>query len=92
MKIKDKKIIVSFDYNVGLKTRDGKPLSHFEIAGEDKKFVPAIAEINNDQIIVSCDKIKNPVAVRYGWSDIAEPNLCNNANLPASSFRTDDWE
>ena len=92
MKINDNKIIVSFDYNVGLKTRDGKPLSHFEIAGEDKKFFPAVAEINNDQIIVSCDKIKNPVAVRYGWSDIAEPNLCNNANLPASSFRTDDWE
>jgi len=88
MKVENNEIILSFDYADGLKTRDGKKPSHFEIAGKDKKFYPAFAEINNNKILVSADKIKKPVAVRYGWSDTAEPNLCNGAGLPASSFRT----
>jgi len=92
MKIDGDKIILSFDYAEGLKTRDGQQPSHFEIAGKDKKFYPAKAEIINNKVVVSNEKIKNPVAVRYGWSDIAEPNLCNKENLPASSFRTDDWK
>ena len=86
------KIIVSFDYAKGLKTRDGKPLSYFKIAGKDRKFYPATAEIINDKIEVSSDKVKNPVAVRFAWSNTAQPNLCNCAGLPASSFRTDEWE
>jgi sialate O-acetylesterase len=31
------------------------------------------------------------VAVRFGWNQIAEPNLSNKAGLPASPFRTDRW-
>ena len=92
MEIDGNKIILYFDYSRGLKTRDGKALSYFEIAGKDKKFVPAIAKIKNNEIIVTAKEIIEPVAVRYGWSDIAEPNLCNGAGLPASSFRTDDWK
>ena len=88
MKIDGNKIILSFDYADGLKTRDGKQPSHFEIAGKDKKFFPANAEINDEKIVASADNVEKPVAVRYGWNDIAEPNLCNKENLPASSFRT----
>jgi sialate O-acetylesterase len=91
MKIDGDKIILSFDYDEGLKTHDGKALIDFEIAGKNKKFLPAKAEIVDNQVVVSSDNVKNPVAVRYGWSDIAEPNLCNKEKLPASSFRTDDW-
>ncbi|RLD11137.1 MAG: glycosyl hydrolase family 2 [Chlamydiae bacterium] len=91
-KIDKNKIIITFDYAKGLKTRDGNSLSHFEIAGEDRNFFPAIAEIINDKILVSSDKVENPIAVRYAWSNVAEPNLCNDAGLPASSFRTDDWD
>jgi sialate O-acetylesterase len=36
--------------------------------------------------------VKHPAAVRYGWSPIGEGNLFNGASLPASPFRTDDWE
>ena len=89
MEVEGNKIILSFIYDDDLKTRDGKKPSHFEIAGNNKKFYPANAEIKNNKIIVSADKVKKPVAVRYGWSDIAEPNLCNDAGLPASSFRTE---
>ncbi|MCK5851879.1 hypothetical protein KAH27_02510, partial [bacterium] len=88
-KIEGDKIIVSFDYAKGLKTRDKKSLSCFEIAGNDKKFYPAEAKIINDEIVVSSDKVNDPVAVRFAFTNMVKPNLCNDAGLPASSFRTD---
>jgi len=88
MKIAGDKIILYFDYADGLKTRDGKELTDFEIAGHDGKFFPATAEISGNSILVYSDNVKKPTAARYGWSDTAEPNLCNKAGLPASSFRT----
>ena len=92
MKIEGDKIILSFIYANGLKTTDGKAPSEFEIAGSDKKFYPATAKIQNGKIIVHSDKVKKPVAVRYAFTDTAKPNLCNKANIPASSFRTDKWK
>ena len=91
-KIDGDKIIATFDFAKGLKTRDGKPLTYFEIAGDDKVFYPAAAEIINDKINVSSDKVNNPIAVRFAWSNDAEPNLCNAVGLPASTFRTDKWK
>ncbi|EMI44310.1 sialate O-acetylesterase [Rhodopirellula sp. SWK7] len=75
----------------GLVARDGKALSHFTIAGADKKFVEAEAVIDGDSIIVSSENVPDPVAVRFGWGSGDMPNLSNKAGLPASSFRTDDW-
>ena len=66
-------------------------LKEFEIAGEDKIFYPANASIDGKTVIVSSEKVKNPVAVRFAWKSIPEPNLFNAENLPASPFRTDDW-
>lgn len=84
------KIRVSFDYaRGGLISRDGKPLTHFQIAGEDKNFVPAQAEIVGNTVVVSSPQVKNPAFVRYAWHQEAEPNLANKAGLPASPFRTD---
>ena len=91
MKVEGDKIRLFFDYtDGGLVARDGA-LTHFIIAGEDKKFVEAKAVIDGDTIVVQSDKVKNPVAVRFGWENTAEPNLFNKAQLPASPFRTDDW-
>ena len=68
-------------------------LSNFEIAGEDKIFYPAKAEIiAHKQVKVSSLDVKVPVAVRYGWYNWFEGTLYDNNMLPASSFRTDDWE
>jgi sialate O-acetylesterase len=65
----------------------------FEIAGEDKIFYPAKAEIiGHKQIKVSSADVKTPVAVRYGWYNWFVGTLYDNNMLPASSFRTDDWE
>ena len=68
-------------------------LSNFEIAGEDKIFYPAKAEIiAHKQVKVSSLDVKVPVAVRYGWNNWFVGTLYDNNMLPASSFRTDDWE
>lgn len=67
-------------------------LKHFAIAGTDKKFVWAKAEIRGNKVIVSSPEVPEPVAVRYAWSDNpVEANLVNKDGLPASPFRTDDW-
>lgn len=76
----------------GLASRDGKPLTHFLIAGEDKKFHPADAKIEGDAVVVQSPHVAKPVAVRFDWDEVALPNLMNKAGGPAGSFRTDDWE
>ncbi|MDF1813008.1 MAG: hypothetical protein P1V20_12360 [Verrucomicrobiales bacterium] len=77
----------------GLKSRDGKPLQRFEIAGQDKVWHWADAKIEGkNQVVVSSAKVAKPLAVRYAWAANPEgANLVNSAGLPASVFRTDDW-
>ena len=75
----------------GLAARGGGPLKGFVIAGADRKFVPAVATVDGDSIVVSSKEIASPVAVRYGWEMNPDCNLINKAGLPASPFRTDDW-
>jgi len=75
----------------GLETDDDDPPHGFAIAGRDKVFHWAEARIEGETIILSCAKVKKPVAVRYGWADNPRCNLTNAAELPASPFRSDDW-
>ncbi len=93
-KTSDDRIVISFDYaEMGLSTF-GKPLTDFEIAGEDKVFYPANAIFTKDRsdcITVWSDQVKNPVSVRYAFKNWVEGCLYNTQGLPASSFRTDDW-
>jgi len=79
----------------GLASR-GETLAGFTIAGEDRNFIQAEAEIEGNTVVVWSDKIEKPAAVRYGWKDNPEEaNLYNRSGeeiyLPASPFRTDDW-
>ncbi|GIW79401.1 MAG: 9-O-acetylesterase [Gemmatales bacterium] len=93
MKKQDNKIIVTFDHvGSGLATRDGKEVRGFAVAGKDRKFVWADARIVGDTIEVSSSKVADPVAVRYAWSANPDANLINKEQLPASPFRTDNWE
>lgn len=76
----------------GLRSRDGKPLTAFQIAGADRRWNWARAEIVAPDIVrVSADDLSEPAAVRYGWQNNPECTLENSAGLPASPFRTDDW-
>ncbi len=79
---------VGFD-NVGsgLVARDGKPLSWFEIIGEDTDFTPATGTIDGNSVVLSAPGVKHPVAVRFAWHKLAEPNLANQEGLPAVPFR-----
>ncbi len=83
---------LKFDYaEGGLKTLDGEPPSHLEVAGADKVFHPATGSIDGSDLIVASSKVSEPVAVRYAFTSEAQPNLTNQAGLPASSFRSDRW-
>lgn len=75
----------------GLEYTEGK-LRCFEIAGDDRIFYEANASIEGDNVMVWSDMVEEPVAVRFGFSNAAEPNLFNSEGMPASPFRTDDWE
>jgi sialate O-acetylesterase len=57
------------------------------------KWSWADAVIDGDTVVVSSPDIQNPVAARYAC--ICNPTgnkLYNRDGLPASPFRTDDWE
>lgn len=91
LKIKGNKIELTFSsIGSGLISKDGKPLSDFLIAGRDKKFVPAQAEIRGDKVIISSALVPVPEAVRFAWVETAQPNLYNKEGLPARPFRTDN--
>jgi sialate O-acetylesterase len=86
------KIVLEFDYaEGGLQVRQGEKLKGFAIAGDDKKFVWAGARIEGRNVAVWSPEVKNPAAVRYAWADHPDCNLYNQAGLPASPLRTDDW-
>ena len=93
MQVKGSKIRLRFDHvGGGLVGRGGEPLKQFAIAGEDQVFVWAGAVIKGKTVVVSSDRVPQPVAVRYAWADNPDGcNLYNEAGLPASPFRTDDW-
>lgn len=94
MTIDKRRAIISFK-NVykGLSVRNRYGYIYgFEMAGADQQFHYAKAELRKDKIIVTCDKVKDPVAVRYGWADDPNDlNLFNSAGLPVNPFRTDNW-
>ncbi len=78
----------------GLQARNGESLKRFEIAGADRVWRWADAKIvGADSVHVSHAEVKKPVAVRYAWaSNPTGANLINSDGLPASVFRTDDWD
>jgi sialate O-acetylesterase len=93
METKDDKVTVKFkDVGGGLRTVDAAEVQGFAIAGEDRKWVWATAEIvAPDQVAVSSKDVAKPVAVRYAWADNPVCNLYNQAGLPVTPFRSDDW-
>jgi len=83
---------LSFDHvGGGLVASDGQPLKWFEIAGDDRTFYKAEAEIAGDTVVVWSPRVASPKAVRFGWHELAVGNLANKEGLPASPFRTDRW-
>jgi sialate O-acetylesterase len=92
-KVEGNKIRITFAHTgSGLKSRDGKPLAEFEIAGADGKFVPAEATIDGETVVVEAQAVAAPTQARFGWRNVANPNLVNKEGLPASPFQTNNWQ
>jgi len=67
-------------------------LKGFSVCGKDGIFYPAVAKIVDEVVVeLICAKVPEPTEVRYGWNDGFEMNLMNDAGLPASPFRSDDF-
>ena len=89
MSIEGDTLRLTFDHaGGGLASRDGQPLTWFEVIdAEEGGFVKASARIDGAALLVSAPEAKHPVAVRFAWHMLAEPNLMNAAGLPAGAFR-----
>ena len=101
MKVKNNKVYVNFKFAKNGVTSYSKPLSGFEIAGEDKIFYSADASIdphwsagweNRSVLTLSNKNVPNPLYIRYGWKNYIEGALYNVEGLPASSFRSYDFD
>ncbi|MBQ6861584.1 MAG: sialate O-acetylesterase [Alistipes sp.] len=83
---------VSFDRSsMWISCKHGFESKCFEVAGEDRVFYPAKAEVKQKKMIVRSEQVKKPVAVRYGFKDWVVGDLYGSDGLPISSFRSDDW-
>ena len=91
MSVDGNKVTLRFKHAAAGLVAKGGPLTGFTIADDDKKFHTAEAKIVADTVVVSSDKVSNPVAVRYGWAAYPVVNLWNKEDLPASPFRTDSF-
>ncbi len=61
------------------------------MCGVDNKYFPAKAKIVKGKIIVWCNEVTEPAAVRYAWANNPEgANLFNKEGLPATPFRTSE--
>jgi len=69
----------------------GDAIPNYEIAGANRQFVPALASILWNEIVVTAKGVNNPVAVRYLFSNTAIPTLFNRKGLPVNLFRSDNW-
>jgi len=94
MERRDDKIVISFEEP----TATGLVLDQdvevgFYIAGDDRVFHHARARVDKgkNQLVVWSDEVPDPVAVRYGWSNLPAGGLMNRRELPAYPFRTDTW-
>lgn len=93
MKVKAGKAYLTFIYTgKGLYASNGQ-LKNFEMSGSDHVFYPAQATlIGKNKVVVQCNQVRVPLAVRYAFKNWVTGDLYNSDGLPASSFRTDDFQ
>ena len=87
MRAEGAKLRVSFENADGLKTRDGLAPTCFEIRAISGLWVPATAEIQGTEVVVSAEGVEAPLGVRFAGHNGSTPNLVNGDGLPAGPFR-----
>ncbi|RCS41057.1 sialate O-acetylesterase [Bremerella cremea] len=90
LKLEGSAAVVKLSHAEGLQTNDGKSPTGFWIAGKDRQWKPAEAEIAGESIRLTHPEVPQPTAVRYAFAAFPEVNLVNAQQLPAVPFRTDD--
>ena len=92
-----KQIKITFDYAEGgiVYKKDTSPglepeqsETGFEIAGEDKVFVPAQIQVEENVVTVSADTVENPCYVRYAWTNYGPVTMFGKNGIPMAPFRT----
>lgn len=92
LSVNGNKALLTFDQVGHGLTPKGEVVTGFSVAGEDRKFHWGDARIEDgNRVSVVSSDVAKPVAVRFGWADYPVVNLRNDAGLPASPFRTDNW-
>ncbi|WP_302604669.1 glycoside hydrolase family 88 protein [uncultured Alistipes sp.] len=84
-------LAVKFANAEGLHAASGDRIEGFLLAGADRRFYPAEAKVEGDEVLLTAPEVTEPVAARYGWGKWFRVNLANGAGLPAVPFRTDAW-
>ena len=62
-------------------------VNQFEIAGSDMNFFKANVSVEENNIFVFSSFVKEPMHVRYAWSDTPIATLFSGDGFPASSFK-----
>ncbi|CAN5790379.1 sialate O-acetylesterase [soil metagenome] len=86
------KLVLSFSNAPTGLIYTGKKITGFYISGDQKDWLPADAKLDNDKITVWNQSIRNPVYVRYGFSNTLIGNVFNKEGLPMVPFRTDEGQ
>lgn len=94
MVVEGDKVRIKFSHvgaGLAIKDRYGY-VKGFSIAGADKKFVWAKGYLDGNDVVLYSEKVKNPTAIRYNWSNNPDGNVYNKEGLPAIPFRTDNYK
>lgn len=89
--IQGNSIEITFHHLQGKLQLKGSQVTDLFIAGADQKFYPAQGKIKEQKLHVTAAEVPHPVAVRFGFTEVAMPNLFNANGLPVGPFRTDNW-
>lgn len=86
---KDGGMELTFDYaEDGFEVKGGK-IGTFEIAGEDKLFRRADAEIRGNRIFIKSEQVPVPKYARFDWFNWTDVVLYGKNGIPVAPFRTD---
>ncbi len=92
------RLVLRFDSHWGLSWGGGHGPIGFEVAGEDRRFHVARAEIDKasrdsttPRVYLSTPQVSRPLWARYAWAPFPDWSLANDLGLPAAPFRTHDW-
>lgn len=77
-----------FDHAKGGFVSTAEKITGFEAAGADGKYIPAAAEIDGEDILISANGVDEPRFVRYLWTNYTDVTLFGVNGIPLAPFRS----